>query len=261
MADKITAPKIRAMKLRGEKIVCVTAYDVYFGSLADQSGADLVLVGDSLGNVVLGYDTTLPVTLQDMIHHTLAASRGVKRALFVADLPFGTYQASTDQAVNSAVALMRAGAEAVKLEGVYADAIRAIVKAGIPVMGHLGMTPQSVNAFGGFKVQGKGEAANEILAAAKEIEQAGVFSMVLELIPADLAAKVTASVAVPTIGIGAGPSCDGQIQVLHDILGLSTEVFRHAKRYVNGGECLGSGLADYAREVRSGEFPGDNHSS
>jgi 3-methyl-2-oxobutanoate hydroxymethyltransferase len=260
MPKKVTAPAIREMKSRGERIVCVTAYDAYFGRLADESGADLVLVGDSLGNVVLGYATTVPVTLEDMIHHTKAASRGVKRALLVADLPFGSYQASVEQAVNSSVALMKAGAEAVKLEGSYTEAIQAISKAGIPVMGHLGLTPQSVHKFGGFKLQGKGSAGSSIVADAGAIAGAGVFSMVLEVIPAELAAEITAAVDVPTIGIGAGPGCDGQIQVFHDILGLSSETFRHAKQFVDAQELISRGLKGYADEVRAGTFPAAEHS-
>jgi 3-methyl-2-oxobutanoate hydroxymethyltransferase len=260
MADTVTAPSIRAMKKRGEKIVCVTAYDAYFARLADDSGVDLILVGDSLGNVVLGYSTTVPVTLEDMVHHTRAASRGVSRALLVADLPFGSYQASTEQAVLSSVALMKAGASAVKLEGVYVEAIGAIVKAGIPVMGHIGMTPQSVHKFGGFKVQGKGDTASALVNSARAIEDAGVFSMVLELVSSAAADQVSSAVSVPTIGIGAGAGCDGQIQVMHDILGLSDETFRHAKRFVGGQELLLNGFRSYAEAVRSGSFPADENS-
>src|SRR5688572_9369275 len=191
MADKVTAPRIRAMKEAGDKIVCLTAYDAYFGRLADQAGVDLVLVGDSLANVILGYPNTVPVTLEEMAHHVRAVRRGVSRALLVADLPFGSYNASVEQAVNSAVELMKAGAEAVKLEGEYSEAISAMVKAGIPVMGHVGMTPQSVHNFGGFKLQGKGKSAEPVLQAAKAVEQAGAFSIVLELIPATLSKSIT----------------------------------------------------------------------
>ncbi len=235
--------------------MAITAYDAAFGAIADESGADVILVGDSVGNVMLGYDTTLPVSLEQMIHHTAATSHGVTRALLVADLPFGSYQESTSQAVRSSVALMKAGAQAVKLEGEYTDAIRAIVLAGIPVMGHLGMTPQSVNKFGGHKVQGRGQAGCPIVDAARALEEAGAFSFVLELIPAELAADITSQVSIPTIGIGAGLECDGEVQVLHDVLGLTSHSFKHAKRYVDGKDLMLEALRNYAKEVRNREFP------
>ena len=260
MLPKLTAPKVLAMKASGEPVVCLTAYDIVTASIADEAGVDVVLVGDSVGNVMLGYDTTLPVTLADMVHHTKAARKGVKRALFMADMPFGSYQSSVAQAVDLAVELMKAGAEAVKLEGRYFDEVAAIVKAGIPVMGHLGMTPQSINAFGGFKVQGKGDAAQELIEDAKKLEQAGAFSMVLELVPADVAEQVTKAVACPTIGIGAGVGCDGQIQVFHDIVGLSRMKLKHAKRYAEGYCSLLEGVQEYTREVRDKSFPSDEHS-
>lgn len=259
MSEKVTAPKLKAMKQRSERIVCVTAYDAYFGRLMDEAGVDLVLVGDSLGNVVLGYDTTVPVTLQQMVHHTAAVRTGVTRALLVADLPFGSYQSSIAQCVDSSVALMKAGAEAVKLEGEYYDEIVALVKAGIPVMGHLGMTPQSVNKFGGFKVQGKGAEGQAVIDAAKKLEDAGVFSMVLELIPGNLASDVTAAVGIPTIGIGAGPCCDGEIQVMHDILGLSNQTFKHARKFVEGEDLFLRGLQAYTLAVRKREFPTEDN--
>jgi 3-methyl-2-oxobutanoate hydroxymethyltransferase len=255
MPEKVTAPKILAMKGAGKKIVCLTAYDAYFGRIADRSRVDLVLVGDSLGNVVLGHDTTVPVTMDDMIHHVRATRRGVERALLVADLPFGSYNESPAQAVKNSVALMQAGAEAVKLEGDYAEEIRAIVKAGIPVMGHVGMTPQSVNNFGGFKVQGKGEASAKVVEAAKSIAAAGAFAIVLELIPAELSKQITREISIPTIGIGAGVHCDGQVQVLHDILGLADETFRHASRYVDGQNLFLQGMERYAADVRESRFP------
>jgi 3-methyl-2-oxobutanoate hydroxymethyltransferase len=259
MADKVTGPKLKAMKQRSEKIVCVTAYDAYFGRLMDEAGVDVVLVGDSLGNVLLGYETTVPVTLEQMVHHTAAVRRGVSRAMLVADMPFGSYQSSVAQCVDSAVALMKAGAEAVKLEGDYFDEIAALTKAGIPVMGHLGMTPQSVNKFGGFRVQGKGLAGREVIASAKRLEEAGAIAMVLELIPGNLASDVTAEVSVPTIGIGAGPCCDGQIQVMHDILGMSQEVFKHAKRFVEGEKLMLEGLKEYTASVRGKAFPSEEN--
>lgn len=260
MAERVTVPNIRAMKAKGEKIVAITAYDSTFAEIADESGADIVLVGDSLGNVVLGYETTVPVTLEQMEHHTAAAAKGVKRALLVADLPFGSYQSSVAQAVDSSVRLMRCGAQSVKLEGLYLDEIRAIVKAGIPVMGHLGLTPQSVHRFGGYKVQGRGKDSCRLVEAAKLIEEAGAFSLVLELIPAELAADISAQVSIPTIGIGAGVQCDGQVQVLHDVLGLNERTFKHAKTYMEGRALIAEALSRYAREVREKTFPDSEHS-
>ena len=249
------------MKARGEKIVCVTAYDTPTAQMADAAGVDVVLVGDSVGNVVLGYESTLPVSLADMVHHTRAAARGVERALLVADMPFGSYQATVGGAVESAVELMKAGAQAVKLEGDYPEAVRAMVRAGIPVIGHVGMTPQSMHAFGGYKVKGKGDEGDGGLAAALSLDDAGVFSMVLELIPKGLAARITGAVGCPTIGIGAGVECDGQIQVFHDALGLSPIKLRHAKRYAEGYAVFVDALKRYGDEVRDSAFPGDEHSS
>ncbi len=260
MADKVTAPKVRAMKGSGEKVVCITAYDAYFGRLADEAGVDVILVGDSVGNVSLGYPNTIFVSLDEMLHHVRAVRRGVKRALLVGDLPFGSYNSSVDQAVDSAVALMKAGAEAVKLEGDYPEAIQAMVKAGIPVMGHLGMTPQSVNVFGGFKVQGKGDAGDRVVSEAQSVESAGAFSVVLELIPASLSSRVTEQVGIPTIGIGGGPNCDGQIQVIYDVLGLATETFKHAKKYVDGEALFSKGIGQYTSEVKQKSFPGMENS-
>jgi len=253
MSDKITAPKIRAMK--GSRIVCVTAYDAPSARLADAAGVDLILVGDSVGNTTLGYASTLPVSLEEMIHHTRAAACGCDNALLVSDLPFGSYQAAPEEAVRSAVALVKAGAEAVKLEGDYTEGIEAIVRAGIPVMGHVGMTPQSVNAFGGFRVQGRGDRAQAVVETAKAVEGAGAFSIVLEVIPGVVAKRITDEVSVPTIGIGAGPDCDGEIQVWHDLLGISETVFKHAKAYLDGGELIKNALANYADEVRNKAFP------
>lgn len=260
MTKRVTAPALLARKGTSQKIVCLTAYDLTSAQICDEAGADLILVGDSVGNVVLGYDTTVEVTLSDMVHHVRAARRGVKRALLVADMPFGSYNSSTSAAVEAAVELARAGAEAVKLEGSYVEAIIAIRKAGIPVMGHVGFTPQSVNAFGGFRVQGRGDQAAFVRDEACQVAEAGVFSMVLELIPAELARQITQDVAVPTVGIGAGPHCDGQIQVFHDVTGLASEKYRHAKRYVAGRTSFIRGLKKYAAEVQSGEFPNEENS-
>lgn len=246
---------MRQKRLEGTPIVCVTAYDVLSGALCDQAGVDVVLVGDSVGNTVLGYSTTVPVTLEEMLHHVRAVRRGVEKALLIADLPFGTYEVSKEQALESSIALMKAGAEAVKLEGPYSDAIQHIVKAGIPVMGHVGMTPQSVHSFGGFRVQGRGDSGNQVLQDAQTVQDAGAFAVVLELIPGELAASITQSIEIPTIGIGAGSGCSGQIQVFHDIMGLSEKVHKHAKQYVNAREQMVKGLQTYGQEVRSGEFP------
>jgi 3-methyl-2-oxobutanoate hydroxymethyltransferase len=255
----MTAPRIRVMKSKGEKVVCLTAYDVLTGALADAAGADLILVGDSVGNTVLGYDTTLPVNLADIAHHVRATRNGVQRAMLVADMPFGSYGASVAQAVESAVTLVKAGADGVKLEGTYIEEILAIRKMGIPVMGHVGMTPQSVNNFGGFRVQGRGDDGDRVLQEAKQIEEAGAFSIVLELIPAELATRITEKLEIPTIGIGAGPSCAGEIQVIHDILGLAPEVFRHAQRYVEGRKIFTDALARFVQDVRGGKFPTDQN--
>ncbi len=260
MVGKMSAPKVREMKALGKRVVCITAYDAVFGALADAAGVDLILVGDSVGNTLLGYSSTLPVSLEVMIHHTRATRAGVSRAMLVSDLPFGSYNEGVSQAVASAVALMKAGADAVKLEGVYTEEIKAILKAGIPVMGHVGMTPQSLHRFGGFKVQGKGEDGDSILQDAIDVEAAGVFAMVLELIPGDLAEKITRKVTVPTIGIGAGIDCDGEIQVLIDVLGLSKQQYKHAKRFSNGYEMCLSAMEEYAKEVRSKTFPGTENS-
>ena len=260
MAEKVTAPKIRAMKSSGNKIVCLTAYDAYFGKLADEAGVDLILVGDSVANVCLGYPNTVPITLEEMLHHMRAVRRGVERAHLVGDLPFGSYNASVEQAIESAVLMMKSGAESVKLEGRYPEAISAMVKAGIPVMGHVGMTPQSVHNFGGFRVQGKWSQADAVLEAAQAVQNAGAYAIVLELIPADLAGKITDTLDIPTIGIGGGPECDGQIQVIHDVLGLGSEVFRHAKRYAEGESLLRNGILAYAAEVRNQTFPGPENS-
>ena len=260
MADKITAPIIREKHRKGEKIVCLTAYDAVFGYLADASGVDLILVGDSLGNVVLGYSSTIPVTLEEMVSHTKSTRNGVKRALFVSDLPFGSYQSSVAQSVDSAVVLAKAGAEAVKLEGEYSEQISAIVKSGLPVMAHLGMTPQSVNAFGGFKVQGKGNNGQAVLDSALRVQDAGAFAVVLELIPAELAQQITEVLEIPTIGIGGGIHCSGQIQVIHDVLGLNPKPMKHARQYMKAHDAVIEALSQYSEDVRLCQFPGKENS-
>lgn len=262
---KVTAPAIRAMKAQGRRIAMVTAYDYVTGKIVDESGADIALVGDSLAMVALGYDTTLPITMEEMLHHTRAVRRGVKRALLIGDMPFGSYQGSVAEAVaNAARFLKEAGADGVKLEGGQrvAEAVRRMTEAGIPVMGHIGMTPQSVHQYGGFKVQGREEAQRRaFLEDAKALEEAGVFSLVLEAIPADLAREITGAVSVPTIGIGAGPHCDGQVLVINDLLGI-TDDFRpkFVKRYAELGELARRAVSEYCREVREGLFPTEEHS-
>lgn len=258
MSEKRTAPSIRAMKGQS-RIVCLTAYDVMSAEMADSAGVDVVLVGDSLGNVIQGQDTTIPVTLEDVGYHVRAVRRGLRYALLAADLPFGSYQSSVSQAVDSAVYLMKQGAEAVKLEGDYPEAVQAMVKAGIPVMGHVGFTPQSVHGFGGFKVQGR-DGGDSILSAAKRLDSAGVFGIVLELMPSELSRTVTEALDCPTVGIGAGPHCDGEIQVWHDVLGLSAKNFKHSKKYVDGRQAFIEGLSCYCDEVRKHQFPSEENS-
>lgn len=258
---RLTASDVRAMKDDGSPVVAITAYDTPGGRLADAAGVDVVLVGDSLGMTVLGYDSTLPVTMDDMVRATAAVSRGVSRALVVADMPFGSYQASPDDAVaNAARLLAEGGAQAVKLEGgrAVADLVARMVSAGIPVMGHAGLTPQSVNVFGGYRVQGRDTAAALALVEdCRALETAGVFAVVLELVPAELAALVSEELDVPTIGIGAGAGCDGQVQVFHDILGIGPFTPRHARRYAEIGEAIVSAIGAYAADVRSGAFPAE----
>ncbi|MGL6097787.1 MAG: 3-methyl-2-oxobutanoate hydroxymethyltransferase [Fimbriiglobus sp.] len=254
----VTVPDFRAAK-SARKLVVVTAYDHPSAKLADAAGVDAVLVGDSLGTVVQGHPNTIPVTLGQMAYHTSLVARGVRRALVVADLPFGSYQESPRQAVRSAVKLMKAGAHAVKLEGGEraAAAIAACVRAEIPVMGHVGLTPQSVHRFGGFKVQ---RDADEITADARAVEAAGAFSLVIECVPNAVGEAVTAAVGVPTVGIGAGPACDGQVLVWHDLLGLF-EGFRpkFVKRYAELGTATTDALTAFAAEVRASTFPGPEH--
>ncbi len=257
----VTVPDFRGAKGRGERLAVVTAYDYTSARLADEAGVDAVLVGDSLGMVIQGHPTSLPVTLRDVVYHTRCVVRGVRRALVVADLPFMTYQVSPRQAVRSAGKLMKdGGAHAVKLEGGerMADAVRAVVAAGIPVMGHVGLTPQSVYQFGGFKVQ---RDAAQLLADAKAVADAGAFAVVVESVPADVGAQLTAALPVPTVGIGAGPGCDAQVLVFHDLLGLFTDFTpKFVKRYADLGAAAKAAIGAYAREVRDGTFPGPEHS-
>lgn len=261
---KNTVTTFAAAKAKGERLSMLTAYDYSTAKLEDEVGINGILVGDSLGNVVLGYEDTVSVTMEDMIHHGAAVARGAKNALVVVDMPFMSYEVSVEEAVRNAGRLMKEGrAGAVKLEGGVrvADQIRAIVKAGIPVMGHIGLTPQSINAFGGFKVQGKNEeAARALLADAKAVEEAGAFAVVIEAVPAALAQMITDAVSIPTIGIGAGAGCDGQILVYQDMLGMFSDFTpKFVKRYANVGEVMRDAFANYAAEVASGAFPAEEH--
>jgi 3-methyl-2-oxobutanoate hydroxymethyltransferase len=263
--QKITLPLLRQKKERGEKIVTITCYDYPSARLMDEVGADIFLVGDSLGNTVLGYETTLPVTLDEILHHAKAVRRGTKNALLLADLPFLTYQVSPEEAVRNAGRLLKeAGVEAVKIEGgeEMVPTVVRLVQAGIPVMGHIGLTPQHIHALGGHRIQGKTEdGADRLFAQAKALAEAGVFAIVLELIPANLARRITEGVSVPTIGIGAGPHCDGQVQVFHDLFGLFPEcAFRHSRRYAEAGMAIREGAARFVEEVRQNRFPTDEHS-
>jgi len=259
---RITINQIKEMKPRGEKIVMLTAYDYSTARLVDEAGIPLILVGDSLGMVVLGYESTIPVTMEEMLHHTKAVVRGAKQAMVVGDMPFMTYHVSVEDALrNAARFIQEAGAQAVKLEGgvTVAEKVKRIVDCGIPVMGHIGLTPQSIHQLGGFKMQGKTpEAAANLLEDAKVLEQAGVFAIVLETIPANLARLITDKIAIPTIGIGAGPECDGQVQVINDILGSFTDfVPKHAKQYVKLTDIISKAVSQYRDEVKAGSFPAE----
>jgi 3-methyl-2-oxobutanoate hydroxymethyltransferase len=254
----VTVPWVAAAPERGERLVMVTAYDYGQGRTADAAGVDVVLVGDSLAMVVLGHPDTLSVTVDEMLHHTRAVRRGVKRALLVADMPYGSFHLGETQAVGNAIRFMKeAGAQAVKIEGARPELVAALVAAEVPVMAHLGLTPQSVHRFGGFKVQGRSEGAREaIVAAALAVEAAGAFSLVLECVPTDLAAEISEKLAIPTIGIGAGAACDGQVLVFHDLLGLEERIApRFVRRYAELGLLAREAIEHYARDVRAGSFP------
>ena len=263
---RVTVRDFHARKARGEKLVIVAAYDALFARLCDDGGVDAVLVGDSLGNVVAGHDSTLPVTLDQMIYHGAAVRRGLRRAMLIVDMPFLTYQVSVEEALrNCGRVAQETGAQAVKLEGAgprVEAAVRAVVELGLPMMGHLGFTPQSVHAMGGARVQGRETAAAEALVdGARRLEDAGAFSIVLELVPAAVAERVTAAVTVPTIGIGAGVACDGQVLVLPDLLGLTDDFTpRFLRRYASFAEETRGAVRRFADEVRAGEYPGPEHS-
>lgn len=267
MRDKITKNTILAMRRRGDRIAALTSYDYLCARIVDESGVDMILVGDSLGMVVLGFDNTLPVTMEEIIHHCKAVARARPRALVVADMPFMSYQASVEDAVRNAGRLVKeAGAESVKLEGGerYVPVIEAIVNASIPVVGHLGLTPQSLHQFGGYRVQGKDDrSAETLMSDAAALERAGCFAIVLEGIPWQLARRITEAVSIPTIGIGAGPHCSGQILVVHDMLGIyeaEKPLPKFVKKYDEIGLRMKQAVSEYVREVREGRFPGMEHS-
>lgn len=265
MSKRITTATFRKMKQDKQKIAMLTAYDYPTAKIIDSSGIDAILVGDSLGMVVLGYNTTTQVTMEDMLHHTKAVSRGVERALVIADMPFLSYHLGFKESVYNAGRLIQEGlAQAVKLEGgeEVIETIKAIIKAGIPVMGHLGFTPQSIHSMGGYFVQGKTEEqANKLIDDAKALEKAGVFTIVLEMVPAELATKISSMLSIPTIGIGAGVGCDGQILVNHDMLGLyQGKTPKFAKKYCEIGTEINLGVTKYISEVKQGLFPREEHS-
>lgn len=261
---RITIQQLAAMKAKGERFSMLTAYDYSTAKLVEQAGVPVILVGDSLGMVILGYDSAIPVTLEDMIHHTKAVVRGTEKALIVADLPFMTYHTAEADALRSvARVIQEGGAQAVKLEGgiSMAPTVARVVQCGVPVMGHIGLTPQSANQLGGFRVQGRDlEAAMRLLDDAKALEEAGAFAIVLECIPAPLTKLITERSGVPTIGIGAGVHCDGQVQVVSDLLGMFTDfVPRHAKQYAKLGEATLAAVAEYVADVGAGSFPTPKH--
>lgn len=261
---RISVTDLAKKKSMGQKLTMLTSYDYSMASIVDAAGIDMILIGDSLGMVVLGYEDTLPVTMDDMIHHTKAVARGTKNAMLVGDMPFLSYHVTIEEAVrNAGRFIQEAGAQSIKLEGgaERVDTIKAIIDAQIPVMGHIGLTPQSVNQFGGFKVQGKNlETAKKLIADAKALEEAGVFAMVLEGVPAELARLVTEEVTVPTIGIGAGPHCDGQVLVVNDMLGMFPgHVPKFVKKFANLEPLITGAFKAYKEEVQAGTFPASEH--
>jgi len=262
---RVNINQIKEMKQKGEKITMLTAYDYATAKIVDEIGIPLILVGDSLGMVVLGYESTIPVTMEEMLHHTRAVVRGTKQAMVIGDMPFMTYHVSVEDALrNAARFIQEAGAQAVKLEGgvTVAEKVKRVVECGIPVMGHIGLTPQSIHQFGGYKAQGKTpEAAARLLKDAKALEEAGAFSVVLETVPAPLAALITREINIPTIGIGAGLDCDGQVQVINDILGsFSGFVPKHAKQYAKLIDIMSNAITEYDKEVKASTFPTEAHS-
>jgi 3-methyl-2-oxobutanoate hydroxymethyltransferase len=263
--EKVTAPSLRASKERGERLVCLTAYDYTMARIVDEAGIDIVLVGDSIGNTIMGYGNTVPVTLDEIVMHTRAVRRGVQRALLVADMPYGSFHTGEDEAVRNALRLIKDGAaEAVKLEGgrKRVPLVKRLVDEEIPVMGHIGLTPQSVNMLGGYRVQGKtAETARALLDDAKALEDAGAFAIVLEVVPREIARLITESVKIPTIGIGAGLHCDIQVLVIHDLLGLSFgKLARFVRQYADLKSTMTEAISRYAEDVRTGAYPSEAES-
>lgn len=257
---RTTIQQIKDFKARGEKFAMLTAYDYSTAKIVDAAGIPVILVGDSLGTVILGYESTIPVTMDDMIHHTKAVVRGSEKAMVVGDMPFMTYHVNIEETLkNAARFIQEAGAQAVKLEGglTVADKVKKLTECGIPVMGHIGLTPQSINQLSGYRVQGRTpEAAGRLLADAQALEAAGAFAVVLETMPSELSAYITSKINIPTIGIGAGPGCDGQVQVISDLLGLFTDfVPKHAGRYARLAGEIAEAVTSYARDVKNGAFP------
>lgn len=258
----VTVTTMRKMKQANDKIVWLTAYDYSFSSLADGAGVDAILVGDSLGMVMQGHPTPVNVTLEHSIYHTECVARGCSNAMIVGDLPFGSYQVSKEQAYESAVRLMRAGAHTIKLEGgeLQVETIRFLAQRGIAVCAHIGLTPQSVHQLGGFKVQGRGDAAQQLLEDALGVEKAGAFAVVLEAVPQSLAEEISNTISIPTIGIGAGPSCDGQVLVLQDMIGVYPKRSpKFCKNFMQGAESIGAAIENYIQEVKAGTFPAQEH--
>jgi 3-methyl-2-oxobutanoate hydroxymethyltransferase len=263
--EKVTAPSLRASKERGERLVCLTAYDYTMARIVDEAGIDIILVGDSIGNTMMGYGNTVPVTLEEIVMHTRAVRRGVQRALLVADMPYGSFHTGADDAVRNALRLIKEGAaEAVKLEGgtKRAALVKRLVDEEIPVMGHIGLTPQSVNKLGGYRVQGKtAETARALLEDAQALEEAGAFAIVLEVVPREIAKLITGSVKIPTIGIGAGSDCDIQVLVIHDLLGLSFgKLARFVRPYASLRETMTESISRWAEDVRAGSYPSEAES-
>jgi 3-methyl-2-oxobutanoate hydroxymethyltransferase len=262
---RVTIGQIKEMKQKGEKIAMLTSYDYSTAKIVDEAGIPIILVGDSLGVVMLGYESTIPVTIEEMLHHTKGVVRGTKHALVVGDMPFMTYHVSVEDALrNAGRFIQEGGCQAVKMEGgvTVAEKVRRVVQCGIPVMGHIGLTPQSINQLSGFKIQGKTpEAAKRLLEDARALEEAGAFAVVIETVPAQLSALITQKIGIPTIGIGAGLGCDGQVQVINDMLGsFSDFVPKHAKQYVKLTEIIGKAVSDYSQEVKTGTFPTEKQS-
>ncbi len=261
---RVTVRSLAQRKQRAEPFSMLTAYDFTFARIFDEAGIDLLLVGDSLGNVVQGHETTLPVTLDEVIYHTRLVARGIRRSMLIADMPFGSYQVGSEDAVRSAIRFVKeAGAHGVKLEGgvSVAESIERIVAAQVPVMGHVGLTPQSVNQMGGFRVQGRDESGrSQVIEDARAVQEAGAFAVVLEGIPADLGQEITGLLEIPTIGIGAGPGCDGQVLVMHDLLGLSDWTPSFVKQYANLGGLAAQAARSFAEDVANRKFPDDAHS-